>query len=33
MKKLLAGVVLIIGTCSLFAQQTVIQLYNGTAPG
>lgn len=33
MKKHLSVFILFINTCSLFAQQAVIQLYNGTAPG
>ncbi|MCJ7812505.1 alpha/beta hydrolase [bacterium] len=33
MKKLLSGFILFFITCSLYAQQTVAQLYNGTAPG
>jgi len=33
MKKLLSGLVLFFITCSLHAQQTVVQLYDGVAPG
>jgi len=33
MKKILSGFILFFITCSLFAQQTVVKLYDGVAPG
>lgn len=33
MKKLLSGFILFFITCSLYAQQTVVKLYDGVAPG